>query len=211
MYKSGSRQNLGVAGITTVRNGWLRRRKRDHLAKVLQGDEFEVEPQDGHTFEEATLCKGKLFSIRSSYVAAFAVAAVELPRALRLKQRTENINLFGDHQDSRGNTLRVVAKSRTHNEKLEYQIVYTRLNIASADVGMLDKFDHRLQTDVQATKEAIWLKGLAIESGLMLKIVAVIAIGALSKAIPSPRFQHRLNLLSIDIGYLSNKCGNCYI
>ncbi|GJS54079.1 hypothetical protein Tco_0627441 [Tanacetum coccineum] len=132
MYKSGSRQNLGVAGITTVRNGWLRRRKRDHLAKVrcfliqsglskvlwaedttmstylvnkvvlyrnmgfnerrklslvlhigtgsmqvLQGDEFEVEPQDGHTFEEATLCKGKLFSIRSSYVAAFAVAAVE--------------------------------------------------------------------------------------------------------------------------------------
>ncbi|GJV08369.1 hypothetical protein Tco_1346025 [Tanacetum coccineum] len=31
----------------------------------------------------------------------------------------------------------------------EYQMVCTRLNIASADVGMLDKFDRRLLTDVQ--------------------------------------------------------------
>ncbi|GJR31112.1 hypothetical protein Tco_1107344 [Tanacetum coccineum] len=31
----------------------------------------------------------------------------------------------------------------------EYQMVYTRLDIASADVGMLDKFDCGLQTDVQ--------------------------------------------------------------
>ncbi|GJS31915.1 zinc finger, CCHC-type containing protein [Tanacetum coccineum] len=31
----------------------------------------------------------------------------------------------------------------------EYQMVCTRLDIASADVGMLDKFDRRLQTDVQ--------------------------------------------------------------
>ncbi|GKE40924.1 hypothetical protein Tco_1464329, partial [Tanacetum coccineum] len=29
----------------------------------------------------------------------------------------------------------------------EYQMVCTRLDIASADVGMLDKFDHGLQTD----------------------------------------------------------------
>ncbi|GKC09642.1 hypothetical protein Tco_1001252 [Tanacetum coccineum] len=106
----------------------------------------------------------------------------------------------------------------------EYQMVYTRLDIASEDVGMLDKFDRGLQTDVQvfvdfdytmersitvmagymtlteAAKEAIWLKGLAIESGFELKIVAGIATGALSKAIPGPRFQHRLNLLSIGIG-----------
>nr|GEU48829.1 zinc finger, CCHC-type [Tanacetum cinerariifolium] len=39
--------------------------------------------------------------------------------------------------------------------------------------GMLDKFDRGLQTD--AAKEAIWLKGLAIESGFELKIVAGIA------------------------------------
>ncbi|GJR18308.1 hypothetical protein Tco_0966835 [Tanacetum coccineum] len=87
----------------------------------------------------------------------------------------------------------------------EYQMVCTRLDIASADVGMLDKFDHGLQIDVQvfvdfdyamvaymtlteAAKEVIWLKRLAIESGFELKIVAGIAIGALSKAIPSLRF-----------------------
>ncbi|GKB27811.1 hypothetical protein Tco_0867212 [Tanacetum coccineum] len=135
----------------------------------------------------------------------------------------------------------------------EYQMVCTRLDIASADVGMLDKFDRGLQINVQvfvdfdytmgrsitvmgrsitryelmiqgcagsreammlhmmalslteagymtlteAAKEAIWLKGLAIESGFELKIVAGITIGDLSKAIPGPRFQHKLNLLSI--------------
>ncbi|GJU03114.1 hypothetical protein Tco_1113452 [Tanacetum coccineum] len=81
----------------------------------------------------------------------------------------------------------------------EYQMVCTRLDIASTDVGMLDKFDRGLQTDrrtgfvdsdyvmgrsitrymtlTEAAKEAIWLKGLLIESGFKLKIVAGIAIG----------------------------------
>ncbi|GKF36201.1 hypothetical protein Tco_0112959, partial [Tanacetum coccineum] len=40
----------------------------------------------------------------------------------------------------------------------------------------------------EVVKEAIWLKGLAIESGFELKIVAGIAKGALLKAIPSLRF-----------------------
>ncbi|GJY07677.1 zinc finger, CCHC-type containing protein [Tanacetum coccineum] len=107
----------------------------------------------------------------------------------------------------------------------EYQMVCMRLDIASADVGMLDKFDRELQTNVQvfvdfdyamrrsitamgrsitsymtlieAAREVIWLKGLIIESGVELKLVAVFATGALSKAIPGLRFQHRLNLLSI--------------
>ncbi|GKB11580.1 hypothetical protein Tco_0845503 [Tanacetum coccineum] len=96
----------------------------------------------------------------------------------------------------------------------EYQMVCTRPDIASADVGMLDGCDRGLQTDVQvfvdfgyamgrsitvmaaymtlteAAKEAIWLKGLAIELVFELKIVAGIATGALSKAIPGSRFQH---------------------
>nr|GEX21589.1 zinc finger, CCHC-type [Tanacetum cinerariifolium] len=63
----------------------------------------------------------------------------------------------------------------------EYQMVCTRLDIASADVGMLDKFDRGLLTDVQhiealstteagymtfteAWKKKIWLKGLLTES-----------------------------------------------
>nr|GEY67149.1 hypothetical protein [Tanacetum cinerariifolium] len=71
----------------------------------------------------------------------------------------------------------------------EYLMVCTRLELASTDVGMLDKFDRGLQTDIQvfvdfdyamaaymtlkeAAKEAIWLKRLTIESGFMLKIVA---------------------------------------
>ncbi|GJZ34897.1 hypothetical protein Tco_0580714 [Tanacetum coccineum] len=106
----------------------------------------------------------------------------------------------------------------------EYQVVCTRLDIASADVGMFDKFDRGLQIDVhvfvdfdytiersitvmagymtltEAVNEAIGLKGLSIKSRFELKIVAGIAIGSLSKAIPGLRFQHRLNLLSICIG-----------
>ncbi|GKB35942.1 zinc finger, CCHC-type containing protein [Tanacetum coccineum] len=144
-------------------------------------------------------------------------------------------------RDQSGNTLRV-SRSRFYNGKLvqtllegslsgdcdvekngkwsciyavrsqEYQEVCTRLDIASADVGMLDKFGRGLQTNVQVfvdfdyimgrsitrlQKETIGLKGLAIESGFELKIVAGIATGALSKAIPGSRFQHRLKLLRI--------------
>ncbi|GKC72962.1 hypothetical protein Tco_1118845 [Tanacetum coccineum] len=80
----------------------------------------------------------------------------------------------------------------------EYQMVCTRLDITSANVGMLDKFDRGLQTDIQvfvdfdyamvaymtltgAWKKEIWLKGLLAESGYELSLVAGIAIGALVK------------------------------
>nr|GEX21165.1 nucleotide-binding, alpha-beta plait [Tanacetum cinerariifolium] len=66
----------------------------------------------------------------------------------------------------------------------EYQMVCTRLDIASEDVAAY-------MTLTEAAKEAIWLKGLAIESGFKLKIVAGIATGALSKDIHCSRFQHR--------------------
>ncbi|GKD94461.1 hypothetical protein Tco_1374298, partial [Tanacetum coccineum] len=95
----------------------------------------------------------------------------------------------------------------------EYQMVCTRLDIASTNVGMLDKFDRGLQTYrffvdfdyamaaymtlTEAANEAIWLKGLAIESGFVLKIVAGIATGALSKAIPGSRYSYGfLNLFT---------------
>ncbi|GKE36458.1 hypothetical protein Tco_1459863, partial [Tanacetum coccineum] len=80
----------------------------------------------------------------------------------------------------------------------EYQMVCTRLDITSANVGMLDKFDRGLQTDIQvfvdfdyamvaymtltgAWKKEIWLKGLLAESGYELSLVAGIATGALVK------------------------------
>ncbi|GJY25648.1 zinc finger, CCHC-type containing protein, partial [Tanacetum coccineum] len=76
----------------------------------------------------------------------------------------------------------------------EYQMVCTRLDVASADVGRLDKFDHGLQTDVQhmeallttkagymtfieAWNKEIWLQGLLIESRYELRLVAGIATG----------------------------------
>ncbi|GKB14200.1 hypothetical protein Tco_0848123 [Tanacetum coccineum] len=65
----------------------------------------------------------------------------------------------------------------------EYQVVYTRPDITFADVAAY-------MTLTEAAKEAIWLKGLSIESGFELKIVAGIATGALSKAISGLRFQH---------------------
>nr|GEZ36485.1 hypothetical protein [Tanacetum cinerariifolium] len=86
----------------------------------------------------------------------------------------------------------------------EYQIVCTILNIASVDVGILDKFDHGLQTDIQymealptteagymtfteAWKKKMWLKGLLTESRYELRLVAGIATGALVKG--SSRFE----------------------
>ncbi|GJZ20844.1 zinc finger, CCHC-type containing protein, partial [Tanacetum coccineum] len=135
-------------------------------------------------------------------------------------------------RDQSGNTLRV-SQSRVYNGKsvqtlLEgHSILSLEVSLSGDcdveknDVGMLDKFDRGLQTDVhvfedfdytigrsitvmaaymtltEAAKEVIRLKGLALESGFKLKIVAGIAIGALSKAIPGLRFQHRLKLLHI--------------
>ncbi|GKD18153.1 hypothetical protein Tco_1207311 [Tanacetum coccineum] len=53
-------------------------------------------------------------------------------------------------------------------------------------------------TLTEAAKEAIWLKGLAIESGFELMIVAGIATRALSKAVPGSRLQLELKLLRIE-------------
>jgi hypothetical protein len=131
----------------------------------------------------------------------------------------------------------------------EYQVVCTRPDIAFADVGMLDRFDRGLQTDVHAfvnydyvmgrsitmygfmiqecavsweallqymmallTTEAYYmtlagelkentrLKGLSTELGFELRLVTGIATGALTKAVPGPRFQHWLKLLRIGEG-----------
>ncbi|GKB65093.1 hypothetical protein Tco_0921279 [Tanacetum coccineum] len=68
----------------------------------------------------------------------------------------------------------------------EYQMVCTRLDIASADVGMLDKFDCGLETDVQVFVDFDYAMGRSItrtlaELGYELSLVAGIATGALVK------------------------------
>nr|GEX35333.1 zinc finger, CCHC-type [Tanacetum cinerariifolium] len=60
----------------------------------------------------------------------------------------------------------------------EYQMVCTRLDIASTDVGMLDNGIHDV---TEAWKKKIWLKALLTESRYELRLVAGIATGALVK------------------------------
>ncbi|GJT69078.1 hypothetical protein Tco_1028364 [Tanacetum coccineum] len=92
----------------------------------------------------------------------------------------------------------------------EYHGVCIRLDIASADMGMLDGFDRGLQTNeaklqhmgvlsateatymtlTKAVQDAIWLKGLSTESEAKLRSVAGIVTSALMKSVFGSRFQH---------------------
>ncbi|GJR97708.1 zinc finger, CCHC-type containing protein [Tanacetum coccineum] len=267
---------LGFFGWLAIKQGMLEPvkvkciflgyRKGTGSMQVLQGDEFEVEPQDGHTFEvephgNVDHVVGSQEYREDSNEAAFAVAAVE--KIYAHESLTFNNTVACEKMPEYRVTSSIVyywgVDTRVYNEKLvqtlleghsilslegslsgdcdvekngkwsciyavgsqEYQMVCTRPDIASADVGMLDGFDRGLQTDVQvfvdfwlrhgkidhsaymtlteAAKEAIWLKGLAIELGFELKIVAGIATSSLLKAVPGPRFQHRSKLLRIGI------------
>ncbi|GJX05582.1 hypothetical protein Tco_0191498 [Tanacetum coccineum] len=218
--------------------------------QVLQGDEFEVKPQDGHTFEvephgNVDHVVGSQEYREDSNEAAFAVAAVEKIYShesltfnntvaseviskwkARLKDDMDArsdvyvLNSNGYYLEStpgqtllKGHSILSLEGSLSGDcdvEKngkwsciyavgsQEYQMVCTRLDIASADVGILDKFDRGLQIDVQvfmdfdyamaaymtligAWKKEIWLKGLLTESGYELSLVAGIATGALVK------------------------------
>ncbi|GKE89538.1 hypothetical protein Tco_1567013, partial [Tanacetum coccineum] len=139
--------------------------------QVLQGDEFEVEPQDEDSNEAAFVVAivEKIYAHESLTFNDTVACEVISKWKARLK----------DNMDARSDVI--------HNEKLvqtllkghfilslegslsgdcdvekngkwsciyavgsqEYQMVCTRLDIASADVGMLDKFDRGLQIDVQ--------------------------------------------------------------
>nr|GFD13176.1 zinc finger, CCHC-type [Tanacetum cinerariifolium] len=64
----------------------------------------------------------------------------------------------------------------------EYQMV--GLDITSADVGMLDKFDRGLQTNVHVFVDFYYAMGRSI--------TVIVATGAFIKAVPNQRFQHTL-------------------
>ncbi|GJX79795.1 zinc finger, CCHC-type containing protein [Tanacetum coccineum] len=217
------------------------------LMQVLQGVEFEVEPQEDHTFkvephrnvdhvvgsqevqtqdliyyhptrDREQHSAWELFSYREdSNEAAFAVAEAEKIYAHESLTFNNTVACEAEIWVTKG--LLVKAKGNVLGMEIvrdqsgdcdvenngkwsciytvgsqEYEMVCTRLDIASADV---DQSQAGYMTITKAAKEVIRLKGLAIESGFELKIVAGIATGALSKAIPSPRFQYRLKLLRI--------------
>ncbi|GKC51158.1 hypothetical protein Tco_1073903, partial [Tanacetum coccineum] len=85
----------------------------------------------------------------------------------------------------------------------EYQVVCTRLDIASVDV---DQSQAAYMTLTEAANEAIWLKGLAIESGFELKIVAGIATDACGvKAFPKSGMQVNLLRHASELAYKASR------
>ncbi|GJW94260.1 hypothetical protein Tco_0173932 [Tanacetum coccineum] len=195
--------------------------------QVLQGVEFEVEPQDDHTFkvephENVDHVVGSQ-EVQTQDFIYYHPALAELEKIYAHESLTFN-NIVAceviskwkaelkDDMDARSDVY--VLSNGCKKCSDDNNGYYWESTPASEDVGMLDGCDRGLQTDVQvfmdfgyamgrsitvmaaymtlteAAKEAIWLKGLALESGFELKIVAGIATGALSKAIPGSRFQH---------------------
>ncbi|GJW42357.1 hypothetical protein Tco_0071156 [Tanacetum coccineum] len=189
--------------------------------QVLQGVEFEVEPQEDHTFkvephrnvDHKAGLKDDMDARSNVYVLSngckecsdnsdgyyWEYTPAESGYKGLLDKAKGNVLGIDIIRDQRGNTLRV-SRSRFYNGNLvqtllegqsilslegsllrdcdvekngkwsciyavgsqEYQVVCTRLDIASADVGMLDKFDRGLQTDVQVFVDFDYTMGRSI-------------------------------------------------
>nr|GEX26979.1 zinc finger, CCHC-type [Tanacetum cinerariifolium] len=149
-------------------------------SKVLLGVEFEVEPLGDHTFKGVTM---------RVYNENLVQTLLEGHTVLSLEG-----SLSRDYDVKKNDKWSYAYAVGSH----EYEVVYTRPDIASVDVGMLDGFylswEAKLQhmgalsttraaytTLKKVVKEAIWLKGLSTESGTNIRLVAVVAIGALTK------------------------------
>ncbi|GJT07138.1 hypothetical protein Tco_0841600 [Tanacetum coccineum] len=161
------------------------------LMQVLQGDEFEVEPQDGHTFEGATLCMGTIQHREDSNETAFAVAAVEkiyvhesltFSNTVACEVISKWKDRLKDDMDARSDAI--------HNEKLVQTLLkgHSILSLEgslSGDCDVekndVDQSQAAYMTLTEAWKKEIWLKGLLAELGYELSLVAGIATGALVK------------------------------
>ncbi|GKC76588.1 zinc finger, CCHC-type containing protein [Tanacetum coccineum] len=231
------------------------------LVQVLQGVEFEVEPQEDHTFkvephgnvnhvagsqevqtqdliyyhlarDREQHSTHKLFSYsKDSNEVAFVVAIIE--KIYAHKSLTFNNTVAceakiwatkGLLDKAKGNVLDMeIVRDQSGDFDVEkngkwsciyalgsqeYQVVCTRLDIAFADVGMLDKFDHGLQINVQvfmdfdyamgrsitvmagyvtlteAVMEAIWINGLLTESRAKLMSASIFCYWCLVKGDP---------------------------
>ncbi|GJY12831.1 hypothetical protein Tco_0382140 [Tanacetum coccineum] len=161
--------------------------------QVLQGDDFEVEPHDGHTFEvephgNVDHVVGSQEYKEDSNEATFAVAAVKKIYAHESLTFNDTVaceviskwkaGLKYD-MDSRSDmyVLSNGCKKCSNDSNgyywestpvgsQEYQMVCTRLDIESADVGMLDKFHRRLQIEVLVFMDFDYAMGGSITSGV---------------------------------------------
>nr|GEU34137.1 zinc finger, CCHC-type [Tanacetum cinerariifolium] len=155
--------------------------------QVLHGFKFEVELLGDHTFEvepQENVDQG----------AGLQEAEIWATKSLVDKAKG---NVLGMEivRDQSGNTLRV-SQSRFYNGKLVQTLLeghsITSLEDSLSgdcdkeknDVGMLDKVDHGLQTDVQVFVNFDYAMGRSItvmELGYKLNLVSGIAIGAMVK------------------------------
>ncbi|GJW84417.1 zinc finger, CCHC-type containing protein [Tanacetum coccineum] len=149
--KSGVAKHLGVA-VIHQHNGLVKEKNVTLLAKEYSSAIFI------HLF----------LYIDDMVFLADARLRSKLPRVCWIKQREMYLvwrssgirvgSLSGDYDvEKNGKWLCIYAVGSQ-----EYQVVCTRLDIASADVGMLDKFDHGLHTDIHVFVDFDYTMGRSI-------------------------------------------------
>nr|GEW20534.1 zinc finger, CCHC-type [Tanacetum cinerariifolium] len=146
--------------------------------QVLHGFEFEVEPLGDHTFEvepQENVDQGAGLQEMCMYSATVAGNAVTTAMAIN---GSIHKAIKGLLDKAKGNVLGMeIVRDWSRDCDMEkngkwsciyavgsqeYQMVCTRLDIASADVGMLDKFNRGLQTDVQVFVDFDYAMGRSI-------------------------------------------------
>ncbi|GJX35009.1 hypothetical protein Tco_0246566 [Tanacetum coccineum] len=103
--------------------------------------------------------------------------------------------VFVDSNYAMGRSITVMGKSvrrygfKIHKCALSSKVILQHIMVLLTNSsGVYDTYQ----------KEGAWLNGLSIESGFELRLVAGIATGALTKAVPDPRLRHSLKLSHID-------------
>ncbi|GJX69946.1 zinc finger, CCHC-type containing protein [Tanacetum coccineum] len=141
--------------------------------QVLQGVEFEVKPQKDHTFDvEPYGNVDHVVGLKDDMDARSDVYAL----SNSCKKYSDDIDVY-NWEYTLGFTMKSLSGDCDVEKNgkwsciyaigsQEYQMVRTRLDIASADVGMLDKFDRGLQTDVQVFMDFDYAMGRSITSGV---------------------------------------------
>ncbi|GJW53133.1 hypothetical protein Tco_0097218 [Tanacetum coccineum] len=159
--------------------------------QVLQGVEFENLIHYHPARDREQHLAWELFGYREdSNEAAFAVAAVEKIYAHESLTFNDTVACeviskwkagLKDYMDARSDVYVLsngCKKCSDDNDGYYWESTPGVCDVKKNDVGMLDKFDRGLQTDVQ---KKIWLKGLMTESGYELSLVVGITTGALVK------------------------------
>ncbi|GJS36413.1 zinc finger, CCHC-type containing protein [Tanacetum coccineum] len=172
--------------------------------QVLQGVEFEVEPQEDHTFEvephgNVDHVAGSQELLVSDVYDWVYTTRTEIWPTKGLLDRANGMYMVWRSSGSEWNTLWVTQSSYTGSwyrlcwkDTLycllrEYQMVCTRLDIASADVDQVPWVDHhKLRVDDNKYVEEARSYDAA-HDGLSLQLKR----GALSKDIPVAKVQHR--------------------